>query len=73
MVEVIFSEGAMFAFFSGIVTGILVANVGVLWLEYLASEQRSIRIEVDPRYEIASSSTRQTALPFTEALNQHLD
>jgi hypothetical protein len=63
----------MFAFFSGIVAGILVANVGVLWLEYLASEQRPIRIEVDPRYEIASSSTRQTALPFTETLNQHLD
>jgi len=63
----------MFAFVSGVVTGVLVVNVGVLWLKYHASEQRPIRIEVAPRYEIASSSTRQTALPFTEALNQHLD
>ncbi len=56
----------MIGFICGVVVGIVVMNVGVLWLEHLASEQRRIRIEVDARHEIASSSTRRTALPITE-------
>ena len=56
----------MIGFICGVLVGIVVMNVGVLRLGYLASEQRRIRIEVDARYEIASSSTRRTTLPITE-------
>ena len=59
----------MIGFICGVLVGIVVMNVGVLWLGYLASEQRRIRIEVDARYEIASSSTRQTTLPRSKALS----
>ena len=59
----------MIGFICGVLVGIVVMNVGVLWLEHLASEQRRIRIEVDARYEIASSSTRQTTLPRSKALS----
>ncbi len=56
----------MTGFICGVLVGILVMNVGVLRLRYLASEQRRIRIEVDARHESASSSTRRTTLPITE-------
>ena len=57
----------MIGFICGVLAGIVVMNVGILWLGYLVSDQRPVRIEVDPRFEIASSAAHHTALPFTEA------
>jgi hypothetical protein len=41
----------MFGFIYSLLTGIVVMNVGMVWLESLASEQRRLRIEVDPSNE----------------------
>ncbi len=48
------SEGAMFGVLFGVAAGILILNMGVLWLGYLASEQRRVPIRLTPKPTKAS-------------------
>ncbi len=50
------SEGAMFGVLFGVAAGILILNMGVLWLGYLASEQRRSR-SANPTILSASSAS----------------